>query len=82
MRDHDGKLFSTASVLLLDVSALLAQMIAAWNAIKAAIFRIGATKLWIERDALRIILAIKKGSEVGRYTINLLQTHRTLAPES
>ena len=37
-RDHDGKLLVAVSTPLLDVSAPLAEMIAAWNAIKLVIF--------------------------------------------
>ena len=50
----------------------LAEMIAAWNAIKGAILHGGVTKLWVE-GALGTVLAIKKGSNVDSYTANLLQ---------
>ena len=48
-------------------------MIATCNAIKAAIFHMGATKLWIEGDALGIILTIRKGLGVDGYSGNLLK---------
>ena len=72
-RDHDGKLLLASGVPLLDVSAPFTEMIAAWNAIKAAVFRIRATKLWIKSDALEIILAIRKASRVDGYAANLLK---------
>ena len=43
--DHDGKLVMTESAPLFDASFPFAEMVAAWNAIKAAIFCIGAKKL-------------------------------------
>ena len=45
VRDHDGRLLVVVGTPLLDVSVPLAKMIAAWNAIKAAILRLRATKL-------------------------------------
>ena len=72
-RDHDGKLLLATSAPLQNVSAPLVEMIAAWNAIKEAVFRMGASKLWIEGDALVIILAIRKGSGVDGYSYNLLK---------
>ena len=70
-RDHDVKLLLAVSTPLLDDSVPLAEMITAWNAIRAAIFRLGVTKLWIEGDAFGIILAIKKGLGAGGYAANL-----------
>jgi len=39
VRDHDGKLLLRASVPLQNVSVPMAEMIASWNAITAAVFR-------------------------------------------
>jgi len=72
-RDHDGKLILAANISLLNVSVPLAEMITAWNAIMTTIFRIGASKLWIEGDALKIIMVIRKGSGVDGYVVNLPQ---------
>ena len=73
VRDHDGKLILASGYPLLDVSVLLVEMIAAWNAIKAAVCQIKARKLWIEGDALGIILAIRKASRADSYAANLLK---------
>ena len=82
VRDHDGKLILTTSVPFLDVSVPLAEMITAWNVIKAVIFRIGATKLWIEGDVLGIILATRKGSGPDGNVANLLHDiSKTLASD-
>ena len=62
VRDYEGKLLLATSFPLLDVSVPLAEMIAAWNVIKLAVYRVGATKRWIEGDALGTVLAVKKGS--------------------
>ena len=53
-RDHDGKLILQQASLCLTFSSL-AEMIVVWDAIKVAVFRIGATELWIEGDVLGII---------------------------
>ena len=60
VRGHDDKLVrAEESVPLFDVSVPLAEMVAAWNAIKVAIFCIGVKNLWIEGDTLGICMAIR-----------------------
>ena len=73
VRDYDGNLILIASVHLFDVLVPLVEMSAAWSVVKATVFHIGATKLWIEGDVLEIILTNRKGSGVDGYAPNLLQ---------
>jgi len=40
-------------------------MISAWYAIKIAVLRLGASKLWVEGNVSGIILTIKKGKSAS-----------------
>ena len=72
IRDHDGKLMLAASFSLFDISVPLAEMIGAWNAIKATVMRLGTSKLWVEGNTLGITRVIEQGTKVDGYAANLL----------
>ena len=55
------------------MSAPLAEMIVAWNAVKATVLHVGPPKSRVEGDALGTILAIRSGLGVDGYSANLLQ---------
>ena len=52
VRNH-SRLILTVNVPLFDVSVPLVEMIVAWNAVKATVLHVGATKIWGRRRCTR-----------------------------